>query len=75
MGMGSNVLKGKIFVFVFGKVQGLGLCGDPLAGVIGKAPAFAIDAYHAPFGTQDHFVIQFAAVGAVGAGTFDFLSE
>ena len=61
-------LQGEIFLVILGKVQRLGLAGDPLAGVIAEPDALAVHGLDALSGTQDLLIIQLCAADTVAAG-------
>ena len=70
-----SCLQGKIFFVVFGKIQGFGLFGDPLAGIIFEAAALAFLRLETFLCTEDHSVFQTCTIQTVTAGTFDLLSK
>ena len=69
------VLQGKIVLFVFGKIQSLGLGGDPLEGVVAEFAAVVTVPDDSFFGAENGILIQFGSVEAVNAGTVDFLTK
>ena len=75
MGMGSNVLQGKILFFVFGKVQGLGLYGDSLAGVIGKTHTFIRVFPLSLFAAEDAVILGSGAVKTQTAAAIHFFAK
>lgn len=61
--------------FVFAEIQGLGLGGDALTGVIFEFAAFFFRHDHAFFHTQDLIFVNHRAVGTVKTGARYFFSE
>ena len=62
------VLQGKIVLFIFGKIQSLGLGGDPLEGVVAEFAAVVTVPDDSFFGAEHHFLVHFRAEAAVLAG-------
>ena len=69
------VLQGKIVLFVFGKIQSLGLGGDALEGVVAEFPAVVTVPDDSLFGAEHHFLVHFRAEAAVLAGPLHLFSK
>ena len=61
------ISKGKIVFVVFAEIQGFGLGGDTLTGIVLELSAFFFFADYTTFGAKDEFLIDFGSVGAIGA--------
>ena len=62
-------------IIVLGKIQRLGLGGDPFAGIIFEFAALFRFCHHSTLDAQELIFIELCAVGAVGAGFRHFLSK
>ena len=71
-GWGSE---GEVLVIVFGEIQGFGLLGDALDGVIAESAALAVGALDTLLGAQNRILVQSCAASAIAAGTLHLLSE
>lgn len=71
----SGFLQGIILVFVFGKIHGLCLYRDSLAGIIFESAARIVNGTNAFFAAKHCVIFQNCAMDTVGAGTFHFFSK
>lgn len=69
------ILKSEIFLVIFGKIQSLCFWGDPLTGIIPKAPALILNRFHTLPGAKDLSVFQICSKQTVAAGTFYFFTK
>ena len=68
-------LQTEIFLVILAEIQRLGTGRDPFTGVIGEFSAATAGRDDTLFDAKHLLVIQFCAVLAVGAGSFDLLSK
>ena len=69
------LLQAEIVLIVPGKIQGLGLVGDPFAGIIAEPETFICFGFHSLFCAENDTILQACPMGTVNAGALNFFSE
>ena len=70
-----SLLQGKILAFVFGKIKGLCLGGNPFNRVVLEFSAAFVDGPHTGLAAKNLAALQFCAIHTVGAGAFYFFTK